>query len=106
MRTQLKHVADPHSRIRLVGEPRPAPVRDLVTVPRPPAPVRHVLSQDLHDVGEDNPFHLQVWTTAYGNGAMTRDCVWVRGMYAMVVAVVEDRVVCIRQYKKAAEQVL
>ena len=112
MRTRLKPTAEPAPSLRRRAARRhagsPPPLLS-VSVPSPAAPTvlpRRVNSKVIRYAGDADRFRLEEWTTAWGDGAATRDCVWVRGDYALVVAVANDRVVCIRQYKKAAQQVL
>lgn len=111
MRTRLKPTAEPTPALRRRQARRHAGSPPLlsVSVPSPAAPPvlpQRVSSRVIRYAGDADRFRLEEWTTAWGDGAATRDCVWVRGSYALVVAVANDRVVCIRQYKKAVQQVL
>jgi ADP-ribose diphosphatase len=112
MRAHLKPSAEPNPLLRSRPARRPGVsssslLRVSVT---PPATIpdlpRRVSARVVRYAGDADRFRLEEWTTAIGNGTATRDCVWVRGSYALVVAVANDRVVCIRQYKKAAQHVL
>lgn len=109
IRARLKPAAE-----RAAALPRPSarrsrsrPAPTLLRLPAAPVVVpSRVSTRVIRYAGDADRFRLEEWTTSLGNGAATRDCVWVRGSYALVVAVANDRVVCIRQYKKAAQQVL
>jgi 8-oxo-dGTP pyrophosphatase MutT (NUDIX family) len=73
-----------------------------------PAPVRHVRARcvafRVPHAGDENRFLLEERITEFDDGTSSRDYVWVRGQYVLVVPVSDSRVVFIRQYKKAAEQ--
>jgi len=75
-----------------------------------PAPVRHVRAKCVAfrgpHAGDENRFLLEERTTEFDDGTSSRDYIWVRGQYVLVVPVAGSRVVFIRQYKKAAEQTL
>ena len=104
MRTRLKPAPEP------VQTRKPASLLTVSVapsvVPADPVLPRRVSSRVIRYAGDADRFRLEEWTTAFGNGGSVRDCVWVRGSYALVVAVTNDRVVCIRQYKKAAQEVM
>jgi len=86
-----------------------APTRD-ATAPAAPAHVRHVSARDVSfrgpAAGDTAGFRLQEWTTELEDGIASTDYIWVRGTYALIVAVSDGGVVFIRQYKKAAERTL
>lgn len=75
-----------------------------------PAPVRQVIARDVAfggpHAGVEERFRLAEWTTQFADGTSSTDFVWVRGRYALVVAIADAGVVFIRQYKRAAEQTL
>jgi ADP-ribose pyrophosphatase len=75
-----------------------------------PAPVRRVRPRCVTfrgpHAGEEKRFLLEEWTTEFDDGTSSRDYIWVRGQYVLVVPVVDNRVVFIRQHKKAAQQTL
>ena len=75
-----------------------------------PAPVRHVRARGVAfhgpHAGDENRFRLEERTTEFDDGTSSRDYIWVRGQYVLVVPVSGSRVVFIRQYKKAAGQTL
>lgn len=93
------------------GAPDPALTWE-ASAPAVPVRVRHAGTREvaLPDMGgsvyAEDRFRLEAWTTEFGDHQATTDCIWVRGQYALVVAVTERGVVFIRQYKKAAEQTL
>ena len=81
-----------------------------VAAPARPARVRRVSARDvtfsgLH-AGDEHRFLLEERTTELDDGTSTKDYIWVRGQYVLVVPVSDSGVVFIRQYKKAAEQTL
>jgi 8-oxo-dGTP pyrophosphatase MutT (NUDIX family) len=73
-----------------------------------PAPVRQVRAKSVAfrrpHAGDENRFLLEERTTEFDDGTSSKDYIWVRGQYVLVVPVWGRRVVFIRQYKKAAEQ--
>ena len=75
-----------------------------------PAPVRQVRAKCVAfrspHAGDENRFLLEERTTEFDDGTSSKDYIWVRGQYVLVVPVSGSRVVFIRQYKKAAEQTL
>ena len=80
------------------------------TAPAVPARVRRVSVRDVSfhgpHAGEEEQFRLEEWTTEFENGTASTDYIWVRGRYALVVAVSDGGVVFLRQYKKAAQETL
>jgi ADP-ribose pyrophosphatase len=64
-----------------------------------------VAFQDPH-AGEENRFLLEERTTKFDDGTWSRDYIWVRGRYVLVVPISDNGVVFIRQYKKAAGRTL
>ena len=75
-----------------------------------PEPVRHVSARCVAfrspHAGDESRFLLEEWTTEFDDGTSSRDYVWVRGQYVLVVPIWNREVVFIRQYKKAAERTL
>jgi 8-oxo-dGTP pyrophosphatase MutT (NUDIX family) len=75
-----------------------------------PGPVRQVLSRRVAfngpHAGEEKRFLLEERTTKFDDGTWSRDYIWVRGQYVLVVPIVDGGVVFIRQYKKAAGRTL
>src|SRR5207244_11435430 len=74
------------------------------------APVRQVRTKCVAfrspHARDENRFLLEERTTEFDDGTSSKDYIWVRGQYVLVVPVSGNRVVFIRQYKKAAEQTL
>lgn len=89
------------SRVQTPGATPPAVI---------PAPVRHVHAKGVvfrsPHAGDEQRFRLEERTTEFDDGTLSRDYVWVRGQYALVVPVSGSSVVFIRQFKKAAGQTL
>jgi len=89
------------SQVQSPGAPAPAVA---------PASVRNIRARGVAfrgpHAGEENRFLLEERTTAFDDGTSSRDYIWVRGQYALVVPVSDSGVVFIRQYKKAAGQTL
>ena len=75
-----------------------------------PESVRHVSARCVAfrspHAGDESRFLLEEWTTEFDDGTSSRDYVWVRGQYVLVVPIWNREVVFIRQYKKAAERTL
>ncbi|HEV8261342.1 MAG TPA: NUDIX hydrolase [Burkholderiales bacterium] len=75
-----------------------------------PAPVRYVRAKGVAfrgpHAGDEDRFRLEERTIEFDDGTSSRDYIWVRGQYVLVVAVSGKRVVFLRQYKKAAGQTL
>jgi 8-oxo-dGTP pyrophosphatase MutT (NUDIX family) len=75
-----------------------------------PPPVRNVRDKGVAfrspHAGDENQFRLEERTIEFDDGTSIRDFIWVRGQYALVVPVSGNRVVFLRQYKKAAGQTL
>ena len=75
-----------------------------------PEPARHVRARGVAfrgpHAGDENRFLLEEWTTEFDDGTLSRDYVWVRGQYVLMVSISKSEVIFIRQYKKAAEQSL
>jgi 8-oxo-dGTP pyrophosphatase MutT (NUDIX family) len=75
-----------------------------------PGTVRHVLARRVAfrgpHAGDEKRFLLEERTTKFVDGTLSRDYVWVRGQYALVVPISDGGVVFIRQYKKAAGRTL
>ena len=73
-----------------------------------PGRVRHLSAREAPmlrpGVGLEDPFRVETWTTEFEDGTASTDFIWVRGHYALVVAVSDGKVVFVRQYKKAAEE--
>ncbi|HEY2951070.1 MAG TPA: NUDIX hydrolase [Verrucomicrobiae bacterium] len=75
-----------------------------------PGPVRQVVARrvafDGPDAGEEKRFLLEERTTKFDDGTWSTDYIWVRGQYVLVVPILDNGVVFIRQYKKAAGRTL
>ncbi|HYT72857.1 MAG TPA: NUDIX domain-containing protein [Gemmatimonadales bacterium] len=65
----------------------------------------HVTFSSPH-AGDEERFQLEEWITEFRDGTSSTDYIWVRGRYALVVAIADGGVVFVRQYKKAAERTL
>jgi ADP-ribose pyrophosphatase len=75
-----------------------------------PVPIRHVLARRVGflapHAGHEKQFLLEERTTEFNDGTLSRDYIWVRGQYVVVVPISNGRMVFIRQYKKAAAKTL
>jgi 8-oxo-dGTP pyrophosphatase MutT (NUDIX family) len=75
-----------------------------------PGPVRQVQTRRVAfhgpHAGDEMRFLLEERTTKFDDGTWSRDYIWVRGQYVLVVPISDSGVVFIRQYKKAAGRTL
>ena len=75
-----------------------------------PAPARYISARGVAfrgpHAGDENRFLLEERTTEFDDGTSSRDYIWVRGQYVLLVPIWNRKVVFIRQYKKAAERTL
>lgn len=86
--------------------PSATPIEESANRPTEPSPARHVSARAVNEVENPAGFHLEEWTTELANGGASKDYVWVRSTYALVVAITGNHVVFVRQYKKAADSTL
>src|ERR1051326_999262 len=75
-----------------------------------PGPVRQITARPVDfqgpHAGEEKRFLLEERTTKFDDGTSSRDYIWIRGHYVLVVPISNNGVVFIRQYKKAAGRTL